>query len=292
MLLAALLLACQAPYGADLGPSLAVTGDDDDDTGFLDTGDGASLEDDETLEDASSGSPPEALDVVEEEVAVADPQLPDEVPVAEPEVAEPAVDVPSEPEPRPPTTYRLDPADSFLAVVVTPDGSTIGSGLGHDHVLVASSFRGEVVWTPDDPSACAIGMSFPVTALTVDPAGARGRAGLDPSDTVAPKKLGQIRDNALSARQLDAERFGRVHYRADTCVARDDGRYDVTGTLTIHGVARTLTVPMAISDRGGFHATGSFTARATDFGFEPFRALAGALRNDDRMRFVVDVRGT
>jgi len=278
-LLALLLAACTPARVADVGPSMAVVGDDD--TSFVATG---------LLDDTGTvGSTP----TEEAPVPVAVPvPVPAEAPVERvTEVAAVEVDPPA-PRAAPPVDYTLDPADSFLAVTVFNDPDTVGGGLGHDHVFSPSTFRGSVTWTPDDPGACDIRIRFPVGRLVVDPDGARGRVGLDPTDTVGPHKEAQILDNALGPKQLDADRFGSISYRGGDCRLRDDGRYDVTGVLSIHGVDHELTVPMAISDRDGFHATGRFSARATDFGFGPFKALAGALRNQDRMRFVVDVRGT
>jgi hypothetical protein len=38
-------------------------------------------------------------------------------------------------------------------------------------------------------------------------------------------------------------------------------------------------------------AAGTFSAKATDFGFEPYSALLGALKNRNEMKFTVDVKG-
>jgi len=83
------------------------------------------------------------------------PELPAGLVAAEPQ---PALSLSPPPAPaadeaRPPTRYALDDADSFLALVVRPDGSA-----DDEHVLVAESFRGSVRWSSTDPEACEVSL--------------------------------------------------------------------------------------------------------------------------------------
>lgn len=202
----------------------------------------------------------------------------------------PADDAPAEEEG--PVTYTLDPAQSHLYVIVYNDTSSLMSRLGHDHAIRASTFTGTVVWDTEDPSACAVDIHFPVTALVPDPPGMRQRAGLDPEGAVNESSLKKIQNNFLSAGQLDSSSFPTISYKATSCDGVQ-GTVNVTGALTIRGASKTLTTPMTIElGEDTFSASGSFKAMHTDFGFKPFSNLGGALRNQDQLKFVIEVKGS
>lgn len=206
-----------------------------------------------------------------------------EPPATAPEEAPPAAEAT--------TSYALTPSGSFLAVVVYKDATTFLSGKAHDHALVASSFEGQVVWGVDDVDACDVRLSFPVSALVVDPAGARNRVGIDPEDTVGESGQRQLKENAMGASQLWAEKHPRIAFQSTGCRARGAGVV-VEGNLTIRGASKKVTVSMDVEaspDR--FHAKGSFELTHSDFGFTPYSALGGMIANDQRLGFVVDVVG-
>ena len=222
--------------------------------------------------------------------AVATAQEPQEAPVgteADPvpsdEVAEPTV--------AGPVSYTLDPGQSLLAVTVYKDPNTLGSGLAHDHVIVASTFDGKVVWSVDDASVCDVSISFPVTALTVDPGDSRSRVGIDPNDTVGEGGKKTIISNFSGKSQLNAAVFPTISFQSRSC-SSTSGKVEVLGELSIRGVSRAVTVMMDVSvDGETFDAKGSFDLTHDDFGFKPFTAGFGALKNQDRLHFVVDVSG-
>lgn len=191
-----------------------------------------------------------------------------------------------------PTTYTLDPAQSQLYVVVFNDPTTVGSGLGHDHAIVAQQFDGRVTWDPENPAACSVAISFPVTALAVDPPGYRDAAGLDPDGAVKDASKDKIKKNFLKPSQLNGSQFPTIAYQSTRCTAASGGRFSVAGGLTIRGVTKSVTVPMTVTTDGTtFEARGEFTATHEDFGFSPFSNLLGALRNKNEFRFVIDVKG-
>lgn len=193
-----------------------------------------------------------------------------------------------------PTTYALNPQKSTLYVVVRNDTSTVASGLGHDHAISPRSFDGRVVWDADDLGSCDVSISFPVSALFPDPPGLREKAGLDPDGAVGDKDKEQIKKNFSKRSQLDAGTHPKIEYRSTSCSPSSTaGRVDVSGTLTIRGVGLPVTVAMQVdADGESFSAAGGFTANHTDFGFKPFTNLLGALRNLNRLEFVVDVTGS
>jgi polyisoprenoid-binding protein YceI len=190
-----------------------------------------------------------------------------------------------------PVTYRLDPRRSWVYVVVRNDPAGLASGFGHDHGIRAMDFAGTVVWDATDLSKCVVEISFPVTVLEPDPPGMRERANLDPEGAVDRDDLAKIKENFLSDRQLDAARYPSMSYRATSCSPGAAGKVQVTGVLHIRGTAKTVTTHMVVTPTPtSFAASGTFRARATDFGFKPYSNF-GVLKNEDEMEFVVDVVG-
>lgn len=185
-----------------------------------------------------------------------------------------------------PTTYTLDPAQSRIYVLVKYDrGAAIA---GHDHVVVAETFDGTVTWDPSDPSACDVSISFPVTALTVDPGNARSWAGLEGETGEGDKS--KIRDNFLGKHQLESDKFPKISYKSSSC-SGSGSSYEVKGDLTIHGVTKSVTSKMTIDAGDTFSASGTFKTGHDTWGMEPYSALLGALKNAPELTFTVNVKG-
>lgn len=183
--------------------------------------------------------------------------------------------------------YVLDPGEGRLYVLVRYERGTFAGALGHDHVVVATGWSGTATWSAADPTACAIDVAVPVTGLVVDPGSSRSWAGLEGSTPDRDKQT--ITENLRSDGQLDASAHPSVRFEARRC----DRDGTVHGRLSIRGVGADVAVPMDVhADGATLTAQGRFSVAHSDFGIRPFRALGGMLRNDDRLEFVVDVRGT
>lgn len=190
-----------------------------------------------------------------------------------------------------PVTYKLDPAKSWLYVVVYNDPAGMAARFGHDHGVRATQFDGKVTWDVADASKCAVEISFPVTALQPDPPGLRERAGLSPDGAVGDGSLKTIRDNFLGKGQLDSSSFPSISYKSTRCEGTT-GSVKVTGDLSIHGVSKSVTMTLNVrADPSSFSASGSTTLLQSNFGFKAFSNLGGALRNKDEIKLVVDVVG-
>jgi polyisoprenoid-binding protein YceI len=104
----------------------------------------------------------------------------------------------------------------------------------------------------------------------------RGEGGLTPLS--GPEKT-LVRGNAL--RSLDARRFPRITFAADSVDETDDG-YRLAGTLTIHGKARPQTVDLRTDDLGDtWRMSGETTVRQSEFGVKPYSQLLGSLKVAD-----------
>lgn len=194
---------------------------------------------------------------------------------------------PAAPIDHPAVRYTLDAPSSWLYVIVRYDRSATMAG--HDHAVRATTFTGSVTWDVDDVSACAVHIEFPVSALHVDTPGLRAKAGLEGDSD--PKDYAKIEDNFKSASQLDAAHFATLHFTSTACVATANGA-KVTGLLGMHGVEKSVTMNMTIdASDSAFHAKGSLKFKHETFGFAPFTAALGMLRNDDTLELRVDVKG-
>ena len=223
-------------------------------------------------------------------------------PQAEPEVAAPAAEDdaaspsdegsdavveagPAAPAELPPPTYTIRD-DSTLYVQVFKDPDTLAAALSHDHVVRAGKLSGVFTWDVDDASACVIEVDVPVSGLVVDPPKLRARVGLD--GTLSDKQRGEVAKNMRAKSQLWGSKHPHIRFRSTRCESMSGGKVRVHGDLTIRGqTAREVVVLKIDADETSLVATGSFKARATDFGFAPFTAMAGTLKNRDEMTFTV-----
>jgi len=184
-----------------------------------------------------------------------------------------------------PTTYALD--GGRLEVLVKYDRDAWIKG--HDHVLVSTGFSGTVTWDPEDVSACDVSITLPVQTLTVDPPGARERHGLHGETPDGDKST--IKKNALSKGQLNADNHPNITYTATSCRGQGNSVV-VTGKLTIRGTTAPVETTLTVNaDGSSFSAKGSFASTHATFGFKPYSAALGAVKNDEKLTFFVDVKG-
>lgn len=196
---------------------------------------------------------------------------------------------PEEPEPAGPVTYTLNAGTSQLYVVVNK-ADTVGAAVSHDHVVEAKGWSGTVTWDPGDLSSCAVDISVPVSKLVNDRGAMRKAVGLE--GELDEGQRSDIKDNMFAEDQLDAGKHTSITFAATSC-SESGGKVKVKGPLTIRGQAANVTATMTVeATPTSFEASGSFTSKHTAHGFDPFSAMFGALKNEDKLKFGVSVVGT
>jgi hypothetical protein len=80
-------------------------------------------------------------------------------------------------------TFRLDPSKSSLIVQIYRDG--VAAKLGHDHVVEATTFSGNVTYDPSAPGLSSVAAQVHTATLKVDDAETRRKFGLDGQPTTA-----------------------------------------------------------------------------------------------------------
>lgn len=202
-----------------------------------------------------------------------------------------SADIPPTPPPPPPAAldYVLDPGNSEIYAQVFKDANTIASGLSHDHIVVASGWNGTVTWNAGDPGQCKVAINVPVSGLDNDDPTWRKKMNFN--SELSESQRAEVKEHMLSATQMDVSKFGTMSFTSSGCKPEGD-KVMVSGTLSIHGVGKAVSLPMKISATDTeFSGSGILTINHTDFGITPFSAMGGALKNRNDIRIVVKTKG-
>ena len=187
------------------------------------------------------------------------------------------------------TTFTIDQSRSMLAVQLFRDG--VAARLGHDHVIRATQFSGLVSFDPKTPESASIRVDVDAAALKADEPIARSRFGV--SGTPTASDIEEIETSMKSERQLDVSKFPRITFASDRITREASDRYQVAGRLTIRGVTRAVRFPATVRMEGDVvRATATIEFLQTSFGYQPYRAALGAIKNKDAVKLHVDLTAT
>ena len=162
----------------------------------------------------------------------------------------------------------IDVRHSKLIVYVYKAG--LFSALADNHVISAPIAHGTIATAPSPA------VEFVVNAADLVP--------LDPN--LDPAKRGDVRTRMLGADVLDTARFPTITFSSTAIEPAGSARWNVTGNLTIHGVTRALTFPVALSD-GRYR--GETRIRQRDFGITPIRIAGGTVSVKDELKIEFDI---
>lgn len=174
------------------------------------------------------------------------------------------------------SVFRIEPQRSQVLVYAYRGGSL--ARLGHDHVIASRDVQGYVLLSDAAAATGRADLYVRLAALEVDGAAERAAAGFatQPSES----DIAATRRNMLE-KVLEAQRypFALLRIRAPS-----GGSPMLEVELSLHGVTRRLSVPVAIEVRGEeLVASGAFSLLQTDFGITPYSVLGGALQVQDRL---------
>lgn len=165
---------------------------------------------------------------------------------------------------------RLDAASAECLVLTSKEG--LLSAIAHDLEIRVTSFVIDV-----DDDAWRLAARFAARSLRV--AGASGALSDGDKRTIEGNIVRDV---------LHAERFPEILFVSDVATAAG-AELRIAGTLTLHGVARPMTVT-ARREPGRWVAEARL--HQPDFGIRPYSAMLGTLRiqPDVQVRVVVPTR--
>ena len=183
-------------------------------------------------------------------------------------------------------SFKVDPAQSSLVLQLFKDG--VAARLGHDHVVHARAFSGIVAYDPRNPEASSIQVAVDVRALIADDPGTRRKFGLAGEPSASDRA--EIDKAMKGDGQLAAARFPSMTFTSTAIATQPDGRFLVTGRLTIRGVTNELTFPAQMSVEGTqLRGRAQLKFKQSSFGYPPYSALLGAIKNKDEVILHIDL---
>jgi len=168
--------------------------------------------------------------------------------------------------------YHVDPSSRL--VVKTGKAGLFGFA-GHTHVIRARAVSGELVYRPGKPTSY-LRLKLPTDSLEV----------LTPPDTAEIRKVTE----AMRTEVLHVDKYPEMTFAADSLRA-NSGKMEMHLALTMEGTTRKVPVTADVTiGADTIKASGTFTAKQTDFGIKPFSGgPAGTVKVADRVTFCFDL---
>jgi polyisoprenoid-binding protein YceI len=183
-------------------------------------------------------------------------------------------------------TFTIDPGQSALVVQVFKDG--VAATLAHDHVVQARALSGTIAYDPQRPDASSIEVKVEVGSLQADEPATRRKFGLEGEPSA--KDRADIEATMKSEGQLAVAHFPAITFASTSIAKQPDGRFLVTGRLTIRGVAQEVKFPAQIALDGGLlRGRAQLTFKQSSFGYQPYRAVLGTIKNKDEVILHIDL---
>lgn len=186
---------------------------------------------------------------------------------------------------------EIDRTRSHLALRTYRGG--LLSFLGHDHGVLATAWRAELCLDPETLPASTVTITLPVDSLVIDTPEARQLAGLDRHGGPGPADREKLQQKMLSAEVLDPVSHPEITFRSSAVEAGGAGNaVEVTGELAIHGITRTVMVPVAVDtlDDGALRLSGQLEIRHSWFGLKA-ESVAGVVNVKDEMELRFELVG-
>lgn len=180
-----------------------------------------------------------------------------------------------------PARYRLDAARSTFTVRAHSGGPLWFKG--HDHLVAARDFAGEVRLAPGSPETASLRLTVRADSLAE-------------TREVFTEQEKQIINRELREIVLEPDKYPEITFRSTGVSGRLAAgvyRLRIEGDLTLHGVTRRVRIPAEVTVAGReLRARGHFDIDRRDFNVKATSAFHGLVRVRNRLRVSFDIVGT
>lgn len=167
------------------------------------------------------------------------------------------------------TRHQIDVQKSVLTIRVYKSG--LFSAFAHDHEIRAPIQSGSF-----DEQKRMVEFKVRSADLKV----------LDPG--ASDNERSQVQSTMLSPKVLDPGKFPEIAFHSTSIDAAGEGKWNVQGELTLHGVTRPVKIDVAGAN-GSYR--GSVRLRQTEFGITPVTIGGGSIKVKDEVRIEFEILG-
>lgn len=194
--------------------------------------------------------------------------------------------------------------DSVFAIVTQRAG--VAAKLAHDHFIAARAFDAKLSADSSNLNKGSFEFKTKVNDLEVDRADLQKRwyptvqaLGWlsEPFDSLKDSDRETIRENMLAPNQLNSEKFpdivAKIEKITDDASKIGERNYAKKATVAVTIRGKTVTRDFAANinlQAAELQIDAAGALKFTDFGISPYKALFGALGNDDRFYMLVSFR--
>lgn len=179
------------------------------------------------------------------------------------------------------SVYAFDASRSKLEIDVFKEGFL--KAFGHEHLVATKEFSGRVTFNLEKIEKSSVTLRAAAKSLTV----------MDPGASEKDRK--EVQATMQGEKVLDTAKFPEIAF-ASTGVTKAEKKGDawsvtLAGTLQLHGVQKSISLPLKISVRGKeLLAEGEVSLPQSDFGITPIKAGGGNVRVKDQLRIRFEIR--
>ena len=174
------------------------------------------------------------------------------------------------------THYAIVPEETELLALTSPAG--LFAGASHPHVITAPKVRGEVIYDANAPETSSVSLEFQAKDLGNDDPALRRRFHMTSMLSIEDRK--KVAADMVGADQLDVKKYPTVSFTSRHVRRLDAEHLEVSGAMTLRGVAAELTLPVKVTVHDGvLRGEGTVGITHAMFGFRPFSTALGTIRN-------------
>jgi polyisoprenoid-binding protein YceI len=177
--------------------------------------------------------------------------------------------------------FRLDAAQSKFIAHAQRGGLLWFKG--HDHLVAAREFSGEVRLTPGTITPASLQLTVQTDSM------------VETSDAFTEAQK-QIINGELREIVLEPAKYPEIVFRSTEVKGKvtSSSQYDVkiTGDLTLRGVTRRIVIPAKVTVSGNeLRAVGEFSIDRSNFNVKATSAFHGMVRVRNKVKFTFDIVG-
>jgi hypothetical protein len=170
--------------------------------------------------------------------------------------------------------YKIDATQSIATIDVYKSGTL--AKLGHDHVIASHDIYGYILKRNNEQQADIV---IPLERLVVDETLLRAQAGfttIPTADDIQSTRIHML-ESVLETKQYP---FAQLHVNK---LINQDAKIFAQTQITLHGIKKTIEVPVTIKDGTNLTVQGRFTLKQSDFGITPYSVMGGLLQVKDQI---------